>query len=625
MSQVITGSEMLGRGVSLFGKPEAFLDVLCDTSSPDIAFKSGGKDYHRAKSVGFQETTFREEGLEVFLNREEYQRSAALKVDAKGAYGAFSGSFELSFGTEFSAFSERTAAMQTYSSHLWTLRLDDKTPSARLLQSAEYRRVPAVFNRQNAAAFYEFFDRFGTHVVREVVLGGSLEYAMMIDRTQTSDKKTIEAKVRAEYGAFFSGSASASQVDEVKKFSQHRRSTLRLRGGDTSAIQLLNPDAPRDMSAEFRAWVDSIPNKPWLVSKKLSRIDDFLDWGDRKAAVTTALDLYLSGRARLESTWKDSTIVLVGEETRLAAGAAGAAKPALHLVMANNKSLQREEHYFEAPAGGAPETDFAKYWGDLAQFLQDANLKEKVLLLATERWPRDARYLPPPKVRQHLLAHGVRHAGLARWESLTKDLQACPIAGLSWVSASAGTGLDSGKDALSVGFAKPGGTPECVAGLSVFLVHRADGRVEIVLDEAHASSNSALYTLQCTGEMQYFMAADPGDSSRMKGVTYDAHDLGLYWYMYQVDRPRSKPYLFINYKTCGCAEGNGGQGESRLTGINYGNIQDEALWDFRGGDGDCHMLMLPTDNLNQCLVGDRIAVRPWNQAGLHWRRVARQL
>ena len=619
MPKLIPGSQELGIGFSIFDGPTAPpKKSFCNTTSLDVPIDA---TYSRANSVDYDTVDPRGESVvDSYLSREEYQEKKSQEVSAKGQYGAFSASFEATFGSGFQSFKESCAAVSTYEVSLWKLKLTDTAPIlAEVL--TKVRSLPASFNEATASAFYNLFDELGTHVVVEVFLGGTLEYAMLVDRSSSKSRTEIKARVSAEYGAFFSGSATASQVEEVKRFAEHRRSKLTVAGGEPRHIQLLNHDEPTDLSRQFHQWSESIPTAPAVVGKKIVRIDEFLrSRGCEVAAITRALDTYLGAQLRIQSTWSKSVFAIGGEVVATKAAPGAAQSPALRIVLIDKVTLAYQSAEHVAPSPEASNQEVEAFWQRFGDSLGRAPLDRSILVIATERWPRDPRY-SPPKTTQELLEHsGVRHATLERWNQLTRQIEKCPVAGISFVSVSCR--LDSAFDAISAGFAKKDADPQPEALVEVLLVRKSEGRIHLILDQHTEASHSSLYTFQCAQESQLFLAADPNDRHRLKGKSKDAVDPGQLWYLYPAsERYGLHPYVLINFATCGLIRGDYKEGESVLGTANYGDFQDDVLWDLRtNAEGQRHFLMLHYNHEWHCLclVNDRIAVRRWGHSGVNW-------
>ncbi len=97
--------------------------------------------------------------------------------------------------------------------------------------------------------FFNFLVDFGADIVSEVTIGGSLNYAMTALKSFLSQTSTLDAMVKAEYGAFVSGSATTSISETVKKNIAHRNANLTTQGG-THAIAF-NAVDPSNCNAEF--------------------------------------------------------------------------------------------------------------------------------------------------------------------------------------------------------------------------------------------------------------------------------------------------------------------------------------------------------------------------------------
>lgn len=623
----IPGCEWLGHGINPFGdfKEQDFAGVVCDTNGKEVEFDVNGKTYGRPKSVGFLSRTRSEETVEAFTSREEYQSSLKQKLDLEVSYGAFTGGFELTFGSDYKSLSERSAALVNYSSTLWQLILNDKTPSSAF--QAAVAKLPSTFNGETA--FYDFFRDYGAFVIVNVTLGGSMDYAMLIDRSESTSKETLKAKARAEYDVFFKGSASSSKIEEVKKFREHRVSKLTIKGGKPGAITKLDLDSPDDAAKRtlsldsFETWKSTIADTPDVVTMKLMRIDAFA--GEKGPAIAAALDKYLGGAALVEANWMGSTIVMSG----VLRNAAAASAPALRAVIVDKRTLEQKEQRFQAPDAGQSSAQFDEFWKNVNTALAAANPSDKMLLFATERWPRDARYFPPQDVRETLYRHGAREASLNRWDTLTRNAQSCPLAGMSYVLAG-DAGRNKGLDAFSAGFGIPDKntlTPR--ARVSVLLPREPrTGKIRLLHDDKPVEeSNSDLYVIRNHNGSQPVLAADAAGSARLLLKADDATKPEQYWYFYSMgERYGMRPYVLINYLTCGVLAGKRGGGESDLQRFNF-NFQDDVLWDYRGDDEKANMLMLHyhMESWNLTNAGGQAAVRVWYQDGMHWRRTRRAI
>lgn len=617
----IPGLERLGRGIDPFDdfNEEQSSGKICDTSAADVEFEFRNKQYSRPKSVTFSRDPSEKRVEEAFTTRDEYQSylERTLKVEAK--YGAFSGSFEATFGEDYSAFTEKTAALLKFHTTLWTLSLDDDAPLATNF-IAELAKLPDEL--KDESKFYNFFRTFGVYVITELTMGGAMDYAMLVDRSETTRTSELKLKVRAEYDVFFTGSASQQKKEEVKNFSKHRKTIMKTRGGNATPLGGYDPDnLDKDWSAQFTQWKDSIASEPVVASMKLKRIDSFVRDEKKRAAIAAAIDKYLGGSVLVESNWASSTIVLTeeAEAMKIAPGD----NAILRTVTVDKRTLKKDEKRFGAPALGASDQEFTNFWSSVNTHLKAIKPRDTMLLFATERWPRDRRYFPSQAAKEALIALGASPQNIERWSRLTDNVVPCPVAGVSYVLAGAGPG--NGLEALAAGFGDPNTTLRPRVRVSAVLPRStATGQVRLVADvKPLEDMQTELYQIQSKRGDQPVLAADTAGSNRLLLRKLDPTKPEQFWFMESsIERYGWRPYRLINYLTLGCVQGKRGGGEATTRQF---YSEDDVLWDYRGNDEHANMLMLywNSEAWNLMNNGSLATTGTWLQDGMHWRRIKR--
>jgi hypothetical protein len=206
-----------------------------------------------------------------------------------------------------------------------------------------------------------------------------------------------------------------------------------------------------------------------------------------------------------------------------------------------------------------------------------------MLVIATERWPRDRQYFPPANVREALLPHGAREATLNRWDALTRNTQPCPFAGLSYVLAG-DNGRNKGFDALATGFGDANSSLRPTARVSVLLPRTNTGLVRVILEAKEEKSGTEL--IQFHSHSGGLLSADPDGSTRVLIKNGDTRIPEQLWYLHSgPSRYGMQPYVVFNYATCGVLQGKRGGGESALTRFNS-DLQDDVLWDLKAARTD---------------------------------------
>lgn len=628
--QPIAGTEILGHGLNPFGDLKTAVGVIFDTQGTEQAVVIDDVTYYCGDAIRAFKDTSGNDSETSFMTREEYQAGMKVSIGVEGKYGAFSGRFSATFGYDYDTLLENAGALKTSAITLWTLRLEQnkRKPTADFVAAVD--GLPAQF-RGNEARYYHFFQTYGGFVVTEVTVGGSLEYALLVQTSHVESSSALKDQVGAEYGSMFKGSASHEQFEKIKKSSEYSQRRLSTMGGDPTLFTGVDLRDPKDWSSTVQKWAQSIAKSPKVVLLKVEPINAFV--GDAKNdEVAKALDKYLQGSAMVEASWAGSTFSVSGDRVNDPATGENASGPTLRVMILDRKSLQKTETRFPAPDPGSPEQAFQDYWSGVHAVLAAAPPGDNMLLLATERWPRDRSYFPSSDVKQDLLDHGAGEATLNRWETLSRNALRCSVAGLSYVLAGA-VGRNHGSDALAAGFGKPGVNLIPTARVSVLLPHNNDGRVRLVIDDKpRQDAKTDFYVIQnWTDAPRPVLAADPAGPRALLKADDPARP-EQYWYLYPSDeRYGVHPYALVNYLTCGNVAGKVGGGgdvaaEAEVTRFQE-PLQDDVLWEIRGTDGKANMLLLYYRDQNWNLMnwGGQARTGLWFKDGMWWQRIKHTL
>ena len=224
-TQDIGGLELLGRGLNRMDwtNETKKSQKVCDTNSNPKSVSINGEQRRMGAKVAYFPEHSESSFDETFSSSEQYHQRIEIKAEANVKYGAFSGGFTSTFGRSIDALKERSGALHSQAVHLWQLTIPISQESTTTEFSDALKTLPAVFDPAHPEAFFKFFGLFGTDIVHEVVVGGTLNYALLIDKSHVSESRKIEAMVKAEYGAFFSAKVDLSAEEECRKKSEHLR------------------------------------------------------------------------------------------------------------------------------------------------------------------------------------------------------------------------------------------------------------------------------------------------------------------------------------------------------------------------------------------------------------------
>ncbi len=159
----------------------------------------------------------------------------------------------------------------------------------------ELNALPATF-KGNEDEFFAFYDIYGTHFVHQVKLGGSIYYYVAVEKSFESNETKVQTHLELEYKGIFArtkAEADANWQKLGKQWSESRVVRLRTQGGNSS-LDLLSPAFGDWKGEAFKAWSDSLANKPGQTGFNLRPISTVAT-AKRKKAMDEALAAYLSG------------------------------------------------------------------------------------------------------------------------------------------------------------------------------------------------------------------------------------------------------------------------------------------------------------------------------------------
>lgn len=153
-----------------------------------------------------------------------------MDLEIEGRYQAFSGSAKTGFSNEI---------LRNRNYHFNTVR---NTIEKYVIKLENFKTIPLkhyVHVDLNASNMEPeaIFRKYGTHFLREYVVGGRLDYFCATDVSKFKSTTTVSASAKASYSVLvgsISGSMSAEQKHEVEEFNRNSILKIQSIGGDTS-------------------------------------------------------------------------------------------------------------------------------------------------------------------------------------------------------------------------------------------------------------------------------------------------------------------------------------------------------------------------------------------------------
>lgn len=632
----VGGITLLGSGLgqrSWAASPSEENHVLNPMIAP-VEKVIDGTTYKMGSNVLFTESRAYAESTSTFESAEEYDHKSTVQANAKGSYGLFSGGFSTTFSKDTSSLTSHYAAVHNWSEQLWSLRveineenLDEKFKKALI-------KLPTLTdNLSNVQEFVDFFKTYGTDVVTKVTLGGNLTYSIMVEKDSTTSKTDVAATVSAGYGTFVAN-ASTSITDEQKKMAKSLSARIKASGG----IPKFNfdPNDATNVNAAFQSWRKSLSKAPRVMDVELKPIHDCVPQAGYEAqhnAIQLAREWYMGGSAIIRADWKSSSVSLPDDkpgDPSLQPGTGSA--PALHIVVVGKNRKRRVNEFIDAPARDADAAAFAAFWQRAAEKLAAVTDRHEMVLLATERWPRDSRYYPSTKMLEQLIVHGASQRTLDRWDKLVRNMRPCGVAGMTYVLA--GRGMESAQtDFVVAGFGTPN-EPNIRPTIEVSVRFVADSKTKsvVLIKSWSEETNTRLQTIRNVDGDKLALAASTTKDKQYVEMVKAGHRttdgdlyLGQYWYFLRLPRHPNiqNSHILINYETGACLQGFD-KDETECMLFPYGDDghfqQDDVLWDVRGTPEQTHFELVHWNAHHKDLtqIGSKAAVRPWMQAFMLW-------
>lgn len=641
----VGGIDMLGCGINKLcwpGEVQALNRVL-DTKHNEQTKVIDGKTYRIGEHVELTHKPFASTLIETFESIAEYDKKSSIQLNAKGKYGAFSAGFESTFTQQVSTLDEHYAGMRHDTQQLWKLEVKNLESN---LHSEFLKAVKALPEFKDDLStlddFIDFFQRFGTDVVREVAVGGSTTYSVMLKKSVSTKKTDLDVAISVGYGTFVAN-ASTQISEEQKNQAKQQKVCIKTAGGPAKYAIQFDPNDPRNCHAAVATWRENLSQAPLVIDMQLAPINEFVprQYKQQQEAIKQAREWCLGYEAKIEATWQDSIITIKKASNKSDAaqqsdmrqvqrGSSGSA-PGLHIAIAAANRKSRGEETLQAPSKDADDGAFAAFWQRVAEKLAGVRGDgHEMVLLATERWPRDPRYYPPVGVRQLLLEHGASNETLQRWHKLVRHMQPCDIAGLTYVL---GGRAQNGRlsDFVVAGFGTSPATLNPTINVTSRVISSGASATGALVTELTEKTNTKLHRIRNLDGEKAALAAGTqlktaidmvkSGEKATDGGTY----LGQFWYFLRYPRYNETPnsHILINYETGACLQSFVKQNVNcklQAFGEHQQQRQDDILWDIRGMPDKTNFLVLHCwmDAYNLVQNDKSAMVKTWLQGQMLW-------
>jgi len=261
----IPGLDMVGRGIYI--RPQQTFELK------GILFRQGDYQTYLSKETGqgYRVPAGYEvndsppmpstQALNQILIEESWERfEKQTSLDVSAAVGSAPFSVDVNASQTGQLRSEEDAyyALRNSFIPLWTVYIPD---SRRFVQGDFDLDIPVPYDPTQRRAYERFFDRFGTHYVKRVWVGGKAMLAFTIAKSSAMSKEDIKAGIKASQVGLGSTAANASQQSAKEKLQNNSECTVFGKGGDELKLATLSSlDETR-----YNEWLATIKDNPQVI------------------------------------------------------------------------------------------------------------------------------------------------------------------------------------------------------------------------------------------------------------------------------------------------------------------------------------------------------------------------
>lgn len=184
--------------------------------------------------------------VETASSFEEISKKTSASLSVGGTYNLFTGSISTDY-TNTSKTSEESVLSKVMG--IYTKRRQ-YIPHGDNFKSLLHKDFLADLMRMESS---DLFDRYGTHLITEVYLGGRMEMNIITSKETSETTNKIGATVKASYGEIFNTESKTEYSKGTKSLLEKSDIRIKAIGGRTiSAVSL------SEFSKEYREWLNSL-------------------------------------------------------------------------------------------------------------------------------------------------------------------------------------------------------------------------------------------------------------------------------------------------------------------------------------------------------------------------------
>lgn len=211
---------------------------------------------------------------------ERFNKQNTLDANAAVSGGVFTVSGSTSAQAQMRSDEEAYYASRSSFLPLWSVYLTDLDLCVEELEAYE---VPVPFSHSQRRAYDQFFDRFGSHFIRQAWVGGKAELLFTIAKSTNMSKEDIQAGLKASYG-MGSGASNAHFQESKERLRNNAQCSVTGCGGDEVKLACLSSLD----EAVYNEWLKTIRNNPQTIEMEVVGIWTLFKDAEKAKAIQEA-------------------------------------------------------------------------------------------------------------------------------------------------------------------------------------------------------------------------------------------------------------------------------------------------------------------------------------------------
>jgi hypothetical protein len=268
----IPGLDAVGRGVFIRpGQPHQLKDILFGRKK-SVTYRTTETDTSYAVPDTYAVDTSPPMPASQALNKtlladswERFEKQTTVDASLTVGRASFSLDVTLHQSKQLRQEEESYYAMRTSFVPLWSVYIPtaDGFPDEALA-----RDVPAPFSHSNRAEYARVFERFGSHYVKRVWVGGKASLVFIVRKSSSMTKSEIMAGLKASLPGIGGGSLSVEDQKTREKLQSNSQCTVLGQGG--TEVQLAALGSLDD--AAYNAWLETVRLNPEVIELEVEGI-----------------------------------------------------------------------------------------------------------------------------------------------------------------------------------------------------------------------------------------------------------------------------------------------------------------------------------------------------------------